>query len=306
MTLTDLRYLIALANEKHFGRAAEKCHVSQPTLSVAIKKLEESFGVPLFERGTSEVRITETGHAVVVQARRVLQEAAHIQEIIAAGKDPLLGVLRLGVIYTIAPYLLPKLIPHVHVAAPQMPLVIQENFTDQLLASLKAGDLDVIIAALPLEEPGIVSLPIYEEPFRVMFPSDHAWKAQAKIHPEQLAEEKLLLLGTGNCFREQVLEACPACRTNSAIQRTLQGSSLETIRHMVATGVGVTVLPSTAADDRLIQTPLVQIRPFESPEPFRTVALAWRVTYPRNKAIDVLRQAIAESQLPGIRKINHS
>ena len=300
MTLTDLRYLVALARERHFGRAAEKCHVSQPTLSVAVKKVEEELGVQLFERSASEVKITETGRRIVVQAEKVLMEATQIHEIAAAGKDPLAGPLRVGVIYTIGPYLLPRLIPRVHELAPRMPLIIHENYTARLVEVLKRGELDVIIISLPLEEAGIVAQPVYDEPFRVLMPAAHAWAQGTQVDAQQLAEDQLLLLGAGNCFRDQVLEVCPTCRNLGGLQRTLEGSSLETIRHMVATGLGVTVLPSSAADELAVQNPLVAVRPFSDPQPSRRVALAWRVTYPRSCAIDVLRRAILDSALPGV------
>ncbi|MBS0551869.1 MAG: LysR family transcriptional regulator, partial [Proteobacteria bacterium] len=276
---------------------------SQPTLSVAIKKVEDELGIQLFERSASEVKITETGRRIVQQAEKVLMEASQIQEIAAAGKDPLAGPLRLGVIYTIGPYLLPRLIPRVHQLAPRMPLIIQENYTARLAEALKRGELDVIIISLPFEEPGVVAQPVYDEPFRVLLPASHPWTAETHIDPEHLADDQLLLLGAGNCFREQVLEVCPSCRNVGGLQRTLEGSSLETIRHMVATGLGVTVLPSSAADDMTMQTPLVAVRPFSDPEPSRRVALAWRVTYPRSGAIDILRAAIMESALPGVRPV---
>ncbi|MDR0702922.1 MAG: hydrogen peroxide-inducible genes activator [Azoarcus sp.] len=303
MTLTYLRYLVALAHERHFGRAAERCHVSQPTLSVAIKKVEEELGIPLFERGAIELKITETGRRIVAQAEKVLREANHIEEIAAAGKDPLAGPLRVGVIYTIGPYLLPRLIPRVHQRAPRMPLIIQENYTSRLAELLKRGELDVIVVSLPFEEQGIVTQPVYAEPFRVLLPAAHPWAGRAKIPPDTLADEQLLLLGAGNCFRDQVLEVCPQCQNVSGLQRTLEGSSLETIRHMVASGLGVTVLPSTAADELEASNPLVAVRPFIPPEPSRRVVLAWRVTYPRNSAIDILRAAILDSNLPGVQAI---
>lgn len=303
MTLTDLRYLVALARERHFGRAAEKCHVSQPTLSVAIKKVEEELGVQLFERSATEVKITETGRRIVAQAEKVLLEAALIHEIAAAGKDPLSGPLRLGVIFTIGPYLLPRLIPRVHRLAPRMPLIIQENYTARLAEALKRGELDLIVISLPFDEPGVVAQPLYDEPFRVLMPSAHPWTRFSEVKAEQLADDQLLLLGAGNCFRDQVLEVCPQCRNVGGLQRTLEGSSLETIRHMVATGLGVTVLPASAADDLEAQNNLIAVRPFAAPEPTRRVALAWRVTYPRSGAIDVLRTAILECGLPGVRPV---
>ena len=300
MTLTDLRYLIALASENHFGRAAEKCRVSQPTLSVAIKKVEDELGIHLFERSSTEVRITETGRQIVDQAEKVLAEMGRIAEIAEAGKDPLVGPLRLGVIYTIGPYLLPRLIPRVHQLAPKMPLIIQENYTSKLVEALKTGDLDVIIVSLPLDEPGIVTQGLYDEPFRVLVPSSHPWTVYDTVDADLLAEDNLLLLGSGNCFRDQVLEACPRVNPMSKLQRTLEGSSLETIRHMVATGLGITVLPSAAADELPDQNPLVAVRPFSAPEPSRRIALGWRVTYPRGGAIDIVRTAILESALPGV------
>jgi LysR family transcriptional regulator, hydrogen peroxide-inducible genes activator len=306
MTLTDLRYLVALAHERHFGRAAEKCHVSQPTLSVAVKKVEDELGIQLFERSASEVKITETGRRIVAQAEKVLMEASQIQEIAAAGKDPLAGPLRVGVIYTIGPYLLRRLIPRVHQLAPRMPLIIQENYTARLAEALKRGELDVIIISLPFDEAGIVAQPVYDEPFRVLMPADHPWSRDEAVDAQHLAEDQLLLLGAGNCFRDQVLEVCPSCRNIGGLQRTLEGSSLETIRHMVATGLGVTVLPSSAADDMTLQSGLVAVRPFTAPEPTRRVALAWRVTYPRSGAIDMLRAAIFDSDLPGVTPVGRN
>lgn len=303
MTLTDLRYLVALARERHFGRAAERCHVSQPTLSVAIKKVEEELGVQLFERSATEVKITSVGQRIVNQAEKVLVEAALIPEIAAAGKDPLSGPLRIGAIYTIGPYLLPRLIPRMREHAPKMPLVIQENFTHVLVEQLKRGELDVVILSLPFEEAGVVAQPLYDEPFRVLLPAGHAWASEKTIEADKLADDQLLLLGAGNCFRDQVLEVCPQCRNVGGLQRTLEGSSLETIRHMVASGLGVTILPSSAADELQENNALVAVRPFAEPQPMRRVALAWRVTYPRSGAIDVLRQAIHECGLPGVRPV---
>ena len=305
MTLTDLRYLVALAHERHFGRAAEQCHISQPTLSLAIKKVEERLGIPLFERSASEVKITELGSRIVTQAKKVLAEATLIHEIAAEGKDPLVGPLRLGVIYTIGPYLLPRLIPGMHILAPHMPLIIREDYTQNLVEALKRGDIDIIILSLPLQETGIVTQPVYEEPFRILLPATHTWTRRSHIPAKDLAneQEQVLLLGSGNCFREQVLEVCPDCLRQGSLQRTLEGSSLETIRHMVATGLGITVLPSSAADELPAQNSLVNVKPFASPEPSRTIALAWRVTYPRFGAVDVVRQATLESNLPGVKPI---
>src|SRR5215218_4512850 len=248
MTLTELRYIVAVARERHFGRAAEACFVSQPTLSVAVKKLEEELGVTLFERGPSEVTVTPGGAGIVEQAQRVLEEASRIRELAAARRDPLAGTLRLGAIYTIGPYLLPKLIPLLRKNAPSMQVLIQENFTHRLAESLKSGEVDVILVALPFAEPAIETRAVYDEPFMVAVPKGHPWEGRKRITSDELTRESLLLLGEGHCFRDQVLEFCHTVRTRerSAISRTVEGGSLETIRQMVASGVGITVLPATS------------------------------------------------------------
>lgn len=300
MTLTELRYIVMLARERHFGHAAEKCHVSQPTLSVALKKVEQRHGVILFERSSAEVRLTPIGQQVAAQAARVLEEFGKLKEIAAQGKDPLVGPLRLGVIYTIAPYLLPRLIPALHARAPRMPMYLQENFTVSLAEQLRRGDLDVIVVALPFSEPGIVSLPVYDEPFRVALPAGHPLAVQAQIDPEQVAAENLLLLGSGNCFRDQVVDACPHLSAPGGAEGALEGSSLETVRHMVASGAGMSVVPASAAESWPQNSPLLQLRPFTDPAPFRRVVIAWRATFPRPQAIDVLRAAILDAPPLGV------
>lgn len=303
MTLNELRYLTALAAECHFGRAAERCGVSQPTLSLAIKKLEQRLGVLLFERTAGEVKLTEVGREVAAQAQRVLFEAARLQEVAQAHRDPLRGPLRVGAIYTIGPYLFPRLVPIMRERAPQMPLVLEEDFTARLAEKLKAGAIDVAVLSLPFAEPGLVAQPLYDEPFRVLLPATHPWLAQKEITPAQLAEESVLLLGPGNCFRDQVLELCPDCARHLPFEEPFAGSSLETIRLMVASGLGVTVLPASAADDGQRLSPLLAVRPFAPPHPFRRVALVWRVTYPRHRAVDLLREAILAAQLPGVQPV---
>ncbi|HVT35286.1 MAG TPA: LysR substrate-binding domain-containing protein, partial [Nevskiaceae bacterium] len=243
MTLTELRYLVNLDRERHFGRAAERSFVSQPTLSVALKKLEEELGVALFERNRGEVKPTAVGVRVIEQARRVLAESQRLEELARAGKDELAGPLRLGAIYTVAPYLLPGLVPVLRDNAPQMPLVIEENFTAKLLEQLRDNELDVIVIALPVDLAGLSAWPLYDEDFVVVLPAEHRWAKEKQIVAQRLAEEKLLLLGPGHCFREQVVAACPKCiDENSSGPHPLTGSSLETIRHMVVSGLGITVL----------------------------------------------------------------
>ncbi|MHB1359973.1 MAG: LysR substrate-binding domain-containing protein [Rhodocyclaceae bacterium] len=301
MTLTELRYIVALARERHFGRAAEKCFVAQPTLSVAVKKLEDELGVILFERGQSEVSVTPAGVPVVAQAARVLAEAARVKELADTAGDPLAGPLRLGAIHTIGPYLLPRLVPLVKERAPKMPLMIVEGLTVQLIEALKSGELDVAVLALPVEEPGLVVQPVYDEAFRVLVQTGHAWAKQKQVDADRLLDEPLLMLGRGNCFRDQVLDLCT--RAGAGGPQVLEGSSLETIRLMVASGVGITVMPSSAVDTLPKDDPLLCVRPFAAPTPTRRVGLVWRVSFPRHQAIDLLRSVLLDCKLPGTRPI---
>ncbi|MBI5861901.1 MAG: hydrogen peroxide-inducible genes activator [Rhodocyclales bacterium] len=300
MTLTELRYIVALAREQHFGRAAEKCHVAQPTLSVAVRKLEESLGVTLFERRSNEIRPTVVGTQIVEQAARVLNEAARITELAAAGRDPLAGPLRLGVIYTIGPWLLPVLVPLLKQRTPNMPLILAEGYTDVLLEKLRNFELDALVLALPVNEPGLIAQAVYDEPFRLLLPAAHPWVKCKTIGTLQLLDEPLLMLGPGNCFRDQVLDLC-ARASHGQSPQVLESSSLETIRYMVASGVGVTVMPSSSVDTLAADDPLLRVRPFAQPTPTRRVGLVWRSSFPRQPAIDALRDALLASRLPGTR-----
>ncbi|WP_131110177.1 LysR substrate-binding domain-containing protein [Sulfuricystis thermophila] len=297
MTLTELRYIVALAREKHFGRAAEKCFVSQPTLSVAVKKLEDELGVILFERGQHEISVTPAGEPIVRQAEKVLAEAARIKELADTAGDPLAGPLRIGAIYTIGPYLLPRLVPLLRQVAPQMPLILQENFTAQLIEALKNCELDVAIVALPVEEPGLVAQAVYDEAFRVLVPARHPWAKEKAIAPRKLLDQPLLMLGRGNCFRDQVLDLCS--RAGAGGPQVLEGSSLETIRYMVASNIGVTVMPASAVDELPKNDALLRVRPFVEPTPTRRVGMVWRASFPRHQAIDLLRRALLDCRLPG-------
>lgn len=304
MTLTELKYIVAVARERHFGRAAEACFVSQPTLSVAIRKLEEELGVVLFERGGSEISVTPIGLNVIAQAQRVLEECANLVELARQGHDPLAGPLRVGVIHTIGPYLLPYLVPTQIEQTPQMPLLLQENFTDRLLELLRQGEIDCAIVALPLPDSGFAMHELYDEPFLVAMPRHHPWSKRAHINANELKNETMLLLGTGHCFRDQVLEVCPELSRYSAssegIQRTFEGSSLETIRHMVAAGIGITVLPKGSLTMPGHDNNLLSYVPFEDPVPNRRVVLVWRRSFPRPVAIKALIRAIRDSNLPGV------
>jgi LysR family hydrogen peroxide-inducible transcriptional activator len=327
MTLTELKYIVAVAREKHFGRGAEACHVSQPTLSVAIKKLEEELQVKLFERNANEITVTPLGEDIVRQAQSVLEQADSIREIAKRGKDPLAGALRLGVIYTIAPYLLPDLVRQVIAITPQMPLMLQENFTVKLLEELRTGEIDCAILAEPFPDTNLAIAPLYDEPFMAAVPSTHPLAARSSISADELKKETMLLLGTGHCFRDHVLEVCPEfarfSSSSDGIRKTFEGSSLETITHMVAAGLGITLVPrlsvprdalaeplapknpararSAVADD---QPSYIKYLPFEGHVPTRRVVLAWRRSFTRYEAIAALRNAIYACELPGVTRLS--
>ncbi|MBI2381162.1 MAG: hydrogen peroxide-inducible genes activator [Gammaproteobacteria bacterium] len=302
MTLTELRYIAAVARERHFGRAAEACFVSQPTLSVAVKKLEDELGVALFERSKTEVSLTPAGERIVAQARKVLMEAEEVKALAQASRDPLAGVLRVGAIFTIGPYVFPRLVPGVKALAPAMPLQIQEDFTANLRRRLREGEVDAILIALPFNEPEVEVLPLFDEDFVVLVPEEHEWAARREVPPAELAGQPLLMLGQGHCFRDQVFQQCPACVANEPGSTTtlFEGSSLETIRQMVASGYGITVLPRIAAEPALASHAGVATRPFAAPAPGRSVALAWRRSFPRQAAIAVLVKALRGSGLDGV------
>ena len=291
MTFTELRYLVAVANERSFGRAAQKCYVSQPALSVAIQKLEEELGARLFERGKSEVTVTPVGARIAEQAQRVLEEMARIREIAQANRNPLAGPLRLGVIHTVAPYLLPDLIPALHEIAPEMPLDIEENLTENLETALRTGGIDAAIIALPFALAGASTEFLYEEPFEVVVPLAHRWAQRRSIHPDELPSEHTILLNVGHCFRDQVLDACPELNRQGV--PTARTNSLETVRNMVASGLGVSVLPRDALTPKYHSRLVVPV-PFAKPVPSRRVVLAYRKSFPRPEAIEVVRLGVAK------------
>lgn len=301
MTLTELKYIVAVAREKHFGRAAEACFVAQPTLSVAIKKLEDELGVIIFERGGTEISVTPLGTQIIAQAEHVLEQTAAIKEIAKRNKDPLSGPLRLGIIYTIGPYLLPSLIKTMIDTVPQMPLILQENLTVKLIELLRQGELDAAIMALPFPEQGLNVQALYDEEFIVALPKNHPWANRTEITAEDLKTETMLLLGNGHCFRDQVLEVCPEMSrfstTGDGIARTFEGSSLETIRHMVASGIGITVLPKASVNNLSQDDTMVRYVPFAKPVPSRRVVIAWRKSFTRHAAIEAIRQAVLTCKL---------
>jgi LysR family hydrogen peroxide-inducible transcriptional activator len=321
MTLTELKYIVAVARERHFGKAAEACYVSQPTLSVAIKKLEDELEVKLFERSAGEVTVTPLGEQIVQQAQSVLDQAASIKEIAKRGKDPLSGPLNLGVIYTIGPYLLPDLVRQNIARTPQMPLVLQENFTVKLLEMLRAGEIDCAIMAEPFPDTGLAMAALYDEPFMAAVPVHHPLAERESVSSDELKKETMLLLGTGHCFRDHVLEVCPEFARFSSnaegIRKSFEGSSLETIKHMVAAGMGVTLVPRLSVPNGALQSRIkgrsrepeqivryLPVRDVQGGEPTRRVVLAWRRSFTRYEAIAALRNAIYACELPGVNRLS--
>jgi LysR family transcriptional regulator, hydrogen peroxide-inducible genes activator len=319
MTLTELKYIVAVARERHFGKAADACFVSQPTLSVAVKKLEEELDLKLFERSANEVTVTPLGEEIVRQAQSVLEQAANIKDIAKRGKDPLAGALKLGVIYTIAPYLLPDLVRQVITRTPQMPLMLQENFTVKLLEMLRTGEIDCAILAEPFPDAGLAIAPLYDEPFFAAVPRDHPLAQQSGVSADALKNETMLLLGNGHCFRDHVLEVCPEFARFSSnaegIRKSFEGSSLETIKHMVAAGMGITLVPRLSVPESALlpkkrgkDDSFVKYLPVQddhgAPPPTRRVVLAWRRSFTRYEAIAALRNAVYACALPGVTRLS--
>jgi LysR family hydrogen peroxide-inducible transcriptional activator len=296
MTLTELRYIVAVAKEKHFGRAAQMCFVSQPTLSVAVKKLEEELGVQIFNRHTGEISVTPQGKLLIEQASRVLDETKRFTDMAKIGVDPMKGPLRLGAIYTIAPYLLPSLVRQAKDGLPDVPLFLYETFTASLLEMLKQDELDCAILAEPFNTSGLEVIPLYDEPYMVTVPSSHEWSQRESIRPYELGSQNMLLLGAGHCFRDHILEVCPELNRAKFLfedgPKNFEGSSLETIRQMVAGNIGISVLPRTAVSEINLKESLIRYIPFTTPEPVRRVVLTYRKGNSRAPAMKALAKNI--------------
>jgi LysR family transcriptional regulator, hydrogen peroxide-inducible genes activator len=290
MTLNELKFVVAVAQERSFRRAAEKCFVTQPALSLGIKKLEEELEVIIFERSRSEVTPTEIGAQLIEQANIVLEQSNRLKEMAKLGTNPLEGMFKLGMIHSVGPYLLPEIIPILRKSVPNMPLEIEENLTANLEVQLKNGVIDAAVIALPFNVPGIQVQTLYDEDFSVVVPSNHHWANRKLIKAEELSDEKVLLLNSGHCFSNQVTQACPELSRKGEV---LQGNSLETIRNMVASNLGITVLPASATVARYAN-PLLKVIPFEKPVPTRRIAIAWRKSYVRTQAIEKLVEAIVK------------
>lgn len=289
MNLRDLEYVAALDEEQHFHRAAERCCVSQPTLSGQIKKLEDTLGIQLVERNGRHVRMTDAGREVAQQARRVLAEARAIKELAAAFRDPLKGRLQVGVIPTVAPYLLPLFMSHLRERYPDLSLFLHEQQTAVLLERLRRAELDLLILALPVETDEFAHIDLYDEPFLLAVPANHPFASRKRVTIELLRGQDVLLLEEGHCLRGQALDVCLLAGANEF--RGFRGSSLETVRQMVAEGIGITLMPQLAADKDVG----IGYLPFMEPAPTRRIGLLYRKGSYRQAAFaaiaDVIRQA---------------
>jgi LysR family hydrogen peroxide-inducible transcriptional activator len=292
MNLRDLQYLVALAETRHFGRAALRCHVSQPTLSAQLKKLEEYLGVALVERRPRRVGLTPAGEAVVERAKRMLRDAEDIRALARASQDPLGGELKLGLIPTLGPYLLPRIAPRITRALPKLQLMLHEYQTAPLLERVLQGELDVAILALPADTKGLVTRPLFAESFLVAMPEHHRLTARKRLKPADLGGERLLLLEEGHCLRDQALEVCARVGTE---EHSFRATSLETLRQMVAAGLGITLLPRLAAEGPFASARGLVVRPFAPPVPSRVIGAAWRRSTSRAAAIAAVCNLIAQA-----------
>jgi len=292
MNLRDLQYLVALAETRHFGRAAQRCHVSQPTLSAQLRKLEEFLGVTLIERRPRRVGLTPAGEAVVERARRMLRDAEDIRALARASQDPLGGQLKLGLIPTLGPYLLPRVAPRITRALPKLQLMLYEFQTAPLVDRVVQGELDVAILALPADTKGLVTRSLFAEAFLVAMPEHHRLGERKRLKPADLAGEKLLLLEEGHCLRDQALEVCERAGTE---EQSFRATSLETLRQMVAAGLGITLLPRLAAEGPFASARGLTVRPFSPPAPSRDIGAAWRRSTSRGAAIAAVCDIISRA-----------
>ena len=301
MTLQELRYLVAVAEEGQVARAAERCHVGQPTLSTQLKKLEGTLGVQLFERGPRGLTPTAAGAPIIAQARIVLEEVQKLREFARTAQDPMAGTLRVGVIPTLGPYLLPHLLPAIRKTYPKLRLLLSENLTAQLIEALRGHMLDCALIALPVTPEGLETMELFREPFELALPAGHGLAKKKRVQPQDLADENLLLLAEGHCLRDQALDVCGAAMRAS--REEVQATSLETLRQMVAAGIGCTLLPrlSTLGGARPDKR-LIELRPFASPEPARLVGLVWRVRSARAVAARRFGELIRAHLPDGVHK----
>jgi LysR family hydrogen peroxide-inducible transcriptional activator len=290
LKLKDLRYLVAVADTRHFGRAAERSFVSQPTLSAQLKKLEDYLGVQLIERAPKRVALTAAGEEIVERARRILEASEEIVELAKGHRDPLAGRLKLALLPTIGPYLLPHVAARLRKQLPRLELMLYEYQTDPMLEKLHSGEIDVGILALPVQTDGLDSYELYKEPFTVALPAGHKLASRHSIKVEDLAHETLLLLEDGHCLRDQALDICSSADVHE--KQDFRATSLETLRQMVAAGVGITLLPELAGRGAYGNARGVAIKPFVKPVPSRTIGAVWRKSSARREAILALAKQI--------------
>lgn len=280
MNIRDLYYIIAVADVKHFGKAAERCCVSQPTLSGQIKKLEDTLGVTLFSRTNRTVQVTDAGQEIIATAKRAIAEVDSIYEIAQRAKNPLGGTFRLGAFPTIATYLLPKLVPRVNVTMPDLRLILVEEKTEALIHKLKQRELDAAFIALPVQESCLMSHKLFDDPFFLAVPKGHPLAAHKRVNHTMLQEHRVLLLEEGHCLRDQALEVCQL--HNIAEAQDFKATSLETLRQMVKAGTGITFIPKIA----LTEDAGLHYIPFDAPAPKRTIGLVWRKECSRMEVIE--------------------
>ena len=291
LKLKDLRYLVAVADTRHFGRAAERCFVSQPTLSTQLKKLEEYLGVQLIERQPKRVALTAAGEEIVARARRILEASDEVVTLARTHRDPLAGALRIAMLPTIGPYLLPRVAREITKALPRLDLRLYEYPTAAMLAKLRAGEIDLGILALPVELDGLEARELYDEAFMVALPATHPLAKRPTIRIQDLHGETLLLLEDGHCLRDQALAVCSHASMQE--KQDFRATSLETLRQMVATGAGVTLLPELATHGAYRHARGVVVRPFARPAPLRKIGGVWRKTSARHAAIAAVCAQIA-------------
>lgn len=301
ITLRQLRYLVAVAETLHFGRAAEAANVSQPSLSAQIRQLEEALGTRLLERTRRRVFLTPAGVEVVAKARHILAAVQDLADGARIVASPLSSGLRLGVIPTVGPYLLPRVLPALRAAYPGLRLYLREDQTARLYERLRSGELDVLLLALPLEEPGFDCEAVYDEAFVVALPPGHPLAARRELHERDLAGERLLLLEDGHCFREQALAVCR--HSSAAGHDDFAATSLGTVREMVASRIGVTLLPALSATGPSAPAGSVEIRPFVPPAPGRRVGLAWRREAPREGEFRLLARFLRDHLPEGAERV---
>ena len=292
MNLRDLKYLVALADHRHFGRAAAACYVSQPTLSTQIRKLEDELGVPLVERAPRKVMLTPAGREAAERARRIVAEVEQMKEAARRSQDPEAGAVRLGIFPTLAPYLLPHVIPRVRARFPQLELLLVEEKSDELLARLRDGKLDAAVLALPVHDEQLHTEFLFEEPFVLAVPDGHPLAGREALALDELSEQRLLLLEDGHCLREQALDVC---RLSGAHEKTeFRATSLETLRQMVAANVGVTLLPALAVKPPVARSDNIRLLRFSDSHPSRSIAMVWRRSSAMSGFLERLAQVFGD------------